>query len=471
MSHLDTGALKERAQHAEPSIALLLIVVVGASLRLWRLGTSRLNYDESFTAMTGRMPFAGLVTHLRIADSHPPLDYLLRAPLARAGVSDTFVRLPSALCSIAALVLFAWWMRTYGRAGVFAVVLMAVSAFQIAHGREARMYAELQLIGVATAVLVDTWLRAPRRRHPFIAGTLTALALLTHVSGMLLVAGLLLVPGRRRDRDAWRWRAAVGLGAFVWAALWGPSFLVQARGGHSQWIPHSTASRAVAVVASLVTPSSAVALLVMAAIVAGAVVMRRRDHVLTHTWMCCFAAPTLFAVALGRFLPVLLDRTLSLFAWGAPFAAAIALDALLPSGIAAGGVAFAAVLAVMMPGALHAANATNAPTPALDRLSSVARPGDIVAIEPLSKLVELQWSLGVRSRHGPTRPLHLDIANTPALALTGAARSGRVWLLTFGGARPRLPSLPRCAPDWVHGTFRIRCLMFAPAAYGAHRGG
>ena len=221
-------------------IVLGAIVVVGAGFRLWRLGASPLNYDESFTAIAGRMPLGAMFTHLRVSDSHPPLDYLLRAPLARAGVSDAFIRLPSALCSIAALALFAWWMRERGRAGVFASVMMALATFQIAYGREARMYAELELIGVASAVVVDAWCRGPRRWHAPLAGALAATALLAHTSGLLLAPGLLLVPGRRTDRDAWSWRAAIAAGACVWAALWGRAFLVQAHGDHSAWIPHST---------------------------------------------------------------------------------------------------------------------------------------------------------------------------------------------------------------------------------------
>jgi hypothetical protein len=49
-------------------------VGVGAALRLWDLGSSRLSYDESFTAMAGRLPISTLFGYLRDHDSHPPLD-------------------------------------------------------------------------------------------------------------------------------------------------------------------------------------------------------------------------------------------------------------------------------------------------------------------------------------------------------------------------------------------------------------
>ena len=76
----------------------------------------------------------------------------------------------------------------------------------------------------------------------------------------LVGAGLLALPGRRRDREAWRWRGAIAAAGAVWAALWGSSFLVQARGGHSDWIPRTTPGRVVDTVSSLVTQDTAHAL-------------------------------------------------------------------------------------------------------------------------------------------------------------------------------------------------------------------
>ena len=141
-------------------------MVVGAVLRLWGLGAHRLGYDEAFTAMAGRMSLGDLLAYLRTHDSHPPLDYLLRAPLARTGVNEFLFRLPSVVCSAGALALFAWRMRRYALAGVIATALLAVSDFELTHGRTARMYAELELIGVLAAVLADSWLRRPHdNRH------------------------------------------------------------------------------------------------------------------------------------------------------------------------------------------------------------------------------------------------------------------------------------------------------------------
>jgi len=66
-------------------IALIALVAIGALLRFRGLGRYPLDFDESFTAMAGRRSVGNLLDFLRTSDSHPPLDYLLRLPLARAG--------------------------------------------------------------------------------------------------------------------------------------------------------------------------------------------------------------------------------------------------------------------------------------------------------------------------------------------------------------------------------------------------
>ncbi len=235
-------------------VALILIVGVGAVMRVWGLGAHRLGFDEAFTAMAGRKHLGSMLAYLRVRDSHPPLDYLLRAPLARGGVDELLFRLPSVVCSVGALALFAWWMRNRGAAGIVATGLLALSAFQLAHGREARMYAELELVGVAAAVLADSWLRRPRSWHAPAIGVLTFLGLLTHVSMFLLGAGLLLLAGWRTDREAWRWRLALSASVLGWAVLWGPSFMVQSQGGHSSWIPSTSLSVIVHTFGGLAVP-------------------------------------------------------------------------------------------------------------------------------------------------------------------------------------------------------------------------
>ena len=181
--------------------ALAAMVIVGAALRIWQATTHGLSFDETFTAMAARLPADRLFDHLRSADSHPPLDYLLRWPFAAAGASDFLVRVPSLVFSIAALALFARWMAGRGAAGMVATALFAVSPFLILHGAEARMYALLQLLGVAGAMLAEARLRVPARWQCWAALALVAVACFDHVSGLLLAGGLFAAVGFARARQ------------------------------------------------------------------------------------------------------------------------------------------------------------------------------------------------------------------------------------------------------------------------------
>src|SRR5258708_5860888 len=74
----------ERPARARPMpLALTAIVIVGAIARVWDLGATSLNFDESYSAMVGRLSLSHGFGFLRNHDSHPPLDYLFQLPLAR----------------------------------------------------------------------------------------------------------------------------------------------------------------------------------------------------------------------------------------------------------------------------------------------------------------------------------------------------------------------------------------------------
>jgi len=437
--------------------ALGVIVVIGAVARVWRLGATSLNFDESYSAMVGRLPVGEVFPFLRGHDSHPPLDYLLQLPLARAGVSPFAFRLPAALFSIGALALFAWWMRDRSRAGIVATAAMAVCSFQLVHGREARMYAPLELIGVGLAVVADAWLRAPRRRLVVTVGALIFVGLMIHISTILVAIGLIALAGRRTDADAWHWRAAIATGTAGWALLWGGSFLVQARGGHSSWIPHTTPVRFVDTIGSLVTGLPGISLLVVAAIVTGIVVCRQRDRPLAMVMVCCFVIPVTLAGLIGLREPVLLDRTLTIVSWAPLAALGYLVDAVSRRTRTLGIVAAAVTAATILSTVPHA---LDAPGPGLlTQLERVARTGDVVAIQPSAMGVEVAWSLGVRSDDGPARAIQLPgIQHTEALALVGRRPSGRIWLMELRPGQLDLRHFRRCAPTRHYGTAEMLCL-------------
>lgn len=438
---------------------LVAIVAIGAGLRLWGLGASRFGYDEAFTAIAGRLPLGGLTDFITRHDSHPPLDYLIHAPLARAGVSEFWFRFPSVIMSIAALALLAWWLRPRAGVAIWATVVMAVDPFQISHGRDARMYAELEFIGVAVAALTGAWLTRPRARHAFLLGVLVFAGLLTHVSMFLLAAGLLTVPGRRRDRAAWQWRGAIAGGGLGWALVWGTHFVVQAQGGHSSWIPSTTPATLATAVAHLLTPDSLLVVPAVAATVVGAVLLVRSDARLGRVWLCCFAVPVTIAAIVGLAEPVVLDRTFTLMAWAPVVALAFVLDAIFRRNRVVGALALAGVVAVALPSALTIVTEHKGPDSPLRALQTRVRPGDIVGVQPVSKAPELQWSLGVQT-HSSTR--QVSVPGSPrafGIRIGTGVPTGRVWLLNWNAHRTPADLVSECGPGWGSGRVRIRCLI------------
>jgi hypothetical protein len=449
------------APHRTPATDawLVALVVVGAVIRLWELGATRLGYDESFTAMAARMPLGSMFAYLRANDSHPPLDYLLHLPLARLGVGELAYRLPSVACAIAALALFAWWMRSRGRAGVFATAVFALSAFLVEHGRVARGYAELELLGVAVVVLADAWLRRPRRVHAWILAGLVFLGLLTHVSMFLLGAGVVALAGVRRDREAWRWRLAVVAGGVGWAALWGTSFLVQSRGGHSDWIPHTTLTGLVDTVSQLTTNTTRLAVPIVIAVIAGGALLLRRDAPTAKVWWSLFGVTVGLAALGGLFLPLLLDRTLTLVAWGPALALGVVVDALWSRWRVLGACAAVALVVLLAVPTTAVVSDRSGPTTGLNRLVAVARPGDVVAVRSAGKLPEVEWTLGVRSGrpwHAVTLP---GLPNAAGILVGDVHPTGRVWVLDWNGLLRSARDYVRCAPDWTFGRSRVLCLQ------------
>jgi hypothetical protein len=445
-----------RSRTRPSSIALVVIVALGGLVRVWGLGAPRLGFDEAFTAMAGRKPLGSLFAYLRVRDSHPPLDYLLRAPLARAGASELVFRLPSVICSVAALAVFAWWMRRRGVAGVVATALLAASAFQITFGREARMYAELELIGVVVAVMAEAWLHEPRSWHAPAIGALSFVGLMTHVSMFLLVAGLALLAGLRRDRDAWRWRAALLAALVGWAVLWGPTFLVQSRGGHSSWIPRTTVDGLIRTFGALVTPRASLQLAAVAAVVAGSVLVWQSRTRLSRVFVCCALAPAVLASLAGLVAPVLLDRTMTLWSWGPCMAFGFLVAHLLHRSRVLGVVALMTAAVLLLPSAVDTVTASSNVDLAVRRIEAVARPGDVIASRPGNRLHLLLWSVSVR-RHEPARGVRLaGLGNSLGVAVGDGPLTGRTWLLESNGPIHETGK-PRCARDRTFGALHVVC--------------
>lgn len=157
---------------------LCAIVVAGAILRLWRLGSKSLGVDEAFSVLLSQKPLPEVLT----GDLHPPLFHLLLHFIARWGSSEWLVRLPSALAGIIAVPLTYLVMMKFGlpRAGLWAAALVAVSPVHIHHSQEARMYSILVLLCLTSLYCLVRLLKTQSTLHAFWYVVFTSAAVYTH---------------------------------------------------------------------------------------------------------------------------------------------------------------------------------------------------------------------------------------------------------------------------------------------------
>jgi hypothetical protein len=178
---------------------LLLLVLIGFLLRLYRLDAQSLWYDEGVTAVIAQRDLAAL-TQWTANDIQPPLYYYLVAGWGRlAGWSEWALRFPSAWLGVLAIPLMAVLARRLLRpatvgtwAGLLAALLAAVHPLLVYYGQEARMYTLLLLLGILAAYLL---VRTADHASPgwrlwgaYVA--VAAAALYTHYFAVFLLVGL-----------------------------------------------------------------------------------------------------------------------------------------------------------------------------------------------------------------------------------------------------------------------------------------
>jgi len=440
--------------------ALTAAVVVGVALRWWDLGGPSPTFDESFTGVYAHLPLGRIAEALRLHDSHPPFDYLLRHPFATGG-NLFWLRVPSALLATATLVVTLWWLGRRGWFGVGAVALVAISPFQVLYAHQARMYALMMLAGTVAALAAERWLLEARPRWRWVMAVALGVAVFGHAGGLLLAVGLLVVPGLRRDREAWWWRLAAVAVVGLWAVAWGPAFLDQARHDPASWIPLSSVRSVLDSLNGMTSFYTATGLLVVLVAVAGGVVLVRRHGALGRVWLALFVVPFGLVVLLGVSQHVLLPRTLAVGAWALPVAFAAVIDAVARRWVPAGVVAAALVLVLVAPSLSTAVSYEEGSAPALAELGAVVVPGDAVAVHPPWLAPLVQWRLGLPADAAAPAPLEgLDayVAVTP-----GESFAGRVWVLQPDTYALDVGGLTPCPtqPTAMGGDYLLAC-YFVP---------
>ena len=128
-----------------------LIVLAAFGLRVIDLSAQSLWYDEAFSVIVARADWA-TATRLLSVDLHPPLYYLvLRAGLAAFGSSEFVVRFVSVVPAVLmAPLVWVLARRLFDRLTAhLSAALVCLSPLFVWYGREARMYSQTTMLGLA----------------------------------------------------------------------------------------------------------------------------------------------------------------------------------------------------------------------------------------------------------------------------------------------------------------------------------
>ena len=193
-----------------PLVLLLLVLVVGAILRVYSLGAESFYFDEAYSVWAARHSVTWLLA-LSTQRIFPPLYYLLLHFWLVFGESEFAVRSLSVvlgLVSITAIYVLATQLFDT-RVGLLSAWLLAISPLHLWFSQEARMYMLVFTLNLCSACLVLSVVREGRRRQWLAYVLTTALAMSTHYFTLFLalfenayVAYLLL--RRRLRRGFWK---------------------------------------------------------------------------------------------------------------------------------------------------------------------------------------------------------------------------------------------------------------------------
>jgi uncharacterized membrane protein len=188
----------ERARFSSPGtfflVVALLLLTIGAALRVYHLGNRSLWFDEALTANTSRDSLTHMLAATRSRGSAPVVHPYILYLVEKVSKSAVAVRTPSLLASLlAVLVMLALVRAGVSRnAALFSAAILAVSASQVRYAQEVREYS----LGVLCAtILIYCLLRwevtGSRNRHPLLLYSVLFFVPLVQYGLVLLAFGIL----------------------------------------------------------------------------------------------------------------------------------------------------------------------------------------------------------------------------------------------------------------------------------------
>jgi mannosyltransferase len=227
----------------EPTTVFAMTMVAAAALYCYRLGAASLGASEAYSAWAAAMPSPLSILHIPVPmDPGKQVFYyiLLHYFAAIFGLSETSLRMLSAIFALATLAIFFVLARAMFNDSIAAsaCVLWAFNPVIVLLSRRARMYPMFAAIALTHFMLLWQLRRRPAWPRTIACGIFGALAIYTHLAGVLLLgaeATMLLRDFFKDRRDTMAWAAlAIALLLFI---PYFPIFFTQSQAlVHGHWL-------------------------------------------------------------------------------------------------------------------------------------------------------------------------------------------------------------------------------------------
>jgi len=180
-------------------LVVLLLVIIGFSLRLYASFTVPLVFDEAKKInLAKEINLAGEDLNLplgsRVTQNPPLLPYLVRVSFLTFGENIAALRLPSVVLGSLTLLILYFLVRTYltKEVALCCLILTTFSQFNIGSTRIAWEDGILPFFTVSVIFLIQKALHSPRRIYPILAGLTMGLGLAVKMTFLTLLPAILL---------------------------------------------------------------------------------------------------------------------------------------------------------------------------------------------------------------------------------------------------------------------------------------
>jgi mannosyltransferase len=174
--------------NSRPIILLGLVLLLGAALRIYNLGTESYWVDEIFTVVEGQQSVKQILMSGRL--DQPPAYYLpFHVWIQTFGTTEVSTRFFSALIGVSSLALiYLIGERLFGKdVGLIGAFLMAISNFQIAYSQEARFYAFFQFATLLSFLSLIIALKSGKAVHFLLYVMASVVMLFSHTFGIFIL--------------------------------------------------------------------------------------------------------------------------------------------------------------------------------------------------------------------------------------------------------------------------------------------